>query len=66
MVTWFEVISELFVNVAAAWFVVVFIEPQITALTTREKILALMFRLFLGILSLFIAKYFRDKSRRKK
>lgn len=27
--TWFEIISELFVNISVGWLAVVFIEPQI-------------------------------------
>jgi len=66
MLIWYQIISELFVNIAAAWFVVIFIEPQISDLSSKEKILALIFRSCLGILSLFFAKYFREKTRRKR
>lgn len=62
---WFEILSELFVNFAAAWFAVVFIETQITDIRTIEEILQLTLRFILGILSLFIAKYLREKGRKK-
>lgn len=58
---WFIVLSELFVNLSAGWFVVVFIEPQINPPLTVEKLLALIFKLILGILSLVIAKYLREE-----
>lgn len=66
MKTWFEILSELFVNVAAGWFGAVFIETQLNEINTIQEFLLLIFRFFLGIISLFAAKYFRQKSRRKK
>lgn len=65
VIVWFEIISELFVNISAAWFAVVFIGPQISPLRTTEDFLLLMLRVGFGIISLFTAKYFRQKSRRK-
>lgn len=62
---WLEILSELFVNFAAAWFAVVFIETQITEIRTIEEILQLTLRFILGILSLFVAKYLREKGRKK-
>lgn len=62
---WFEILSELFVNFAAAWFAVVFIETQITEIASIKDFLLLIFRFILGILSLLIAKYLREKGRRK-
>lgn len=63
---WYQIISELFVNIAAAWFGAAFIETQINIPDTGKDILSLIFRFLTGILSLFIAKYFREKVRRKK
>ncbi|MEK7543731.1 MAG: hypothetical protein AAB557_02590 [Patescibacteria group bacterium] len=55
---WFEIVSELFVNLSAGWFAVVFIEPQLGTLKTPWE---LLFRFFLGIISLFIAKSLREE-----
>ncbi len=57
-IVWFEIVSELFVNLAAGWFAVVFIEPQLGTLKTGWE---LLFRFFLGITSLFIAKSLREE-----
>jgi len=62
---WFEVISDLFVNIAAAWFVAAFIETQFYSFHSQEDIFLLLFKILNGILSLFAAKYLREKSRRK-
>lgn len=60
---WYQVISELFVNLAAGWFGVVLFEPQLGSIRTREDILWLIFKVLLGIISLFGAKYWREKSK---
>lgn len=65
MAIWLDVLSETFVNISAAWFAVAIIEPQINLIRTQKDILALMFKLFLGIISLVIAKYFREKSQKQ-
>lgn len=57
--TWFEILSELFVNLAAGWFAVVFIEPQI-GLNNRWL---LFFKFLLGILTLVVAKMFREEGK---
>jgi len=62
---WFEVISELFVNIAAAWFAFVFIENQLSTIHSVEDVFGLILRTLLGILSLFIAKFLREKARKK-
>jgi hypothetical protein len=54
---WLGILSELFINLAAGWFGVVFIVVNIDGKTTFEN---LIFKTFLGILSLLIAKQFRQ------
>ena len=66
MVVWFQIISELFVNIAAAWFGAVFIEPQINPITSFEDFLVLILRFGVGIISLFAAKFFREKRGKRK
>lgn len=61
MATWFDVLSELFVNISAAWFAVAVIEPQINIIQTKQDLLTLIFKLFLGIISLVVAKHLREK-----
>ena len=63
---WFQIISELFVNLAAGWFGAVFIEIQISKIQSSADILLLIFKFNIGILSLFIAKFLREKSKRRK
>lgn len=65
MKTWFQIGSELFVNLAAGWFAIVFIEPQVSELTP-ETILVLTARLVVGILSLYAAKKLREEAERRK
>ena len=60
---WYQILSELFVNFAAAWFAVVFIEPQINPIQTAQDFGALIVRFGFGILSLLAAKYLRERSR---
>lgn len=62
---WFEVLSDLFVNISAGWFGVVFIEPQLGLVNTKVDIFWLLFKILSGIISLFIAKYFKEKARIK-
>ena len=65
MVIWFEIISELFVNISAGWFAVAFVDIQtVIVAPSYEKILILIFKAFFGIISLFIAKFFREKVRK--
>lgn len=64
MKIWFEILSELFVNLAAGWFAVVFIEPQITDLDVGQAILPLTLRFLLSILSLIVAKILKEKIRK--
>ena len=65
-IMWFQIISELFVNLAAGWFGVVFIQPYLESIRTPEDILWLLFKTLSGIISLFIAKYLREKSQRRR
>ena len=58
----FSVLSDLMVNLAAGWFALVFIEPQISGLS-KEIILPLIFRLVAGIVCLAIAKKFREEAK---
>jgi len=61
---WFGILSDLFVNIAAAWFAVVFVEVQVSSFQTGENVLVLLLKLLVGILSLFLAKYLREKAGR--
>lgn len=58
---WLEVLSELFVNIAAGWFAIVFIEPQLGGI---RSIGPLLFRLILGMFSLVVAKFFREEAKK--
>lgn len=62
MTSWFRILSELFVNLAAAWFGLIFIEPRINP---NVDLVILTIRFLFGILSLLVAKYFRDKNYEK-
>lgn len=66
MLVWYQIISELFVNLAAGWFGVVFIQPYVDSIHTSQDILWLLFKVLSGIMSLFTAKFFREKSRRRR
>lgn len=57
--TWFEILSELFVNLAAGWFAVILIEPYVGV----KNVWLLFFKLFLGIVTLMLAKVFREEGR---
>lgn len=59
--TWFEVLSELFVNLSAGWFMLVLVELHIGSM---ENIWLLIYRFFLGMLTLTIAKLFREESKK--
>lgn len=59
--TWFLVLSELFVNIAAAWFGLVFIETQLSSVRGFGDVSNLIFKFLIGILSLVIAKVFRSR-----
>lgn len=61
---WLEILSELFVNLAAGWFALVFIEPRFSSLDTFEMFLVLTAKGSLGILSLLLAKYLREEARK--
>ena len=63
---WYQLISELFVNLAAGWFAVVFIQPYIEPIQSAQDILWLLFKTLSGIISMFAAKFFREKSQRRK
>ena len=60
---WFEITSELFINLAAGWFAVVFIEPQISGFTPQTFSI-LTIRFTAGIVTLALAKRFRDEAKR--
>ncbi len=57
--TWFSIISDLFVNLAAGWFGVVFIVP-IQSKRVKVKFWLLTTNLVLGILCLEIAFLLRS------
>lgn len=61
---WFEILSDLFVDLASALLVIVFIEPIFIPLKTTEDILALTSKLSLGILFLILVKKFREDSKK--
>lgn len=63
---WFEVLSELFVNIAAAWFIAVFVESRINTINSVVAVSTLIIKFGLGIMSLFAAKYFRERAKRRK
>lgn len=59
--TWFEIFSELFVNLAAGWYALVFIEPQLSGSVNG---LALFLRFIFGTISLIAAKQFREEAKK--
>ncbi len=66
MKVWFEIISELFVNLAAGWLGVVFGDmPIVVNSPSLSNIVALLFKFILAIICLLIAKYFKQKIRRR-
>ncbi|MBI3577740.1 hypothetical protein HY086_06915 [Candidatus Gottesmanbacteria bacterium] len=58
--TWLEILSDLFVNIAAGWFALVFIEPQLASVL---NISALILRFLSGMMSLMIAKQFKEEAK---
>lgn len=60
---WLEILSDLFVDLAAALLIVVFIEPIFVPLKTVEDFLALTSKFLLGILFLLLAKKLREDSK---
>ncbi len=58
---WFEIFSELFVNFSAGLFGLVFVELPIIS---QKNVWLLLFRLLLAIVTLAIAKRFREESKK--
>jgi len=54
--SWLNILADLLINIAASWLILVFIEPQ----TGKINITILLSRLIFAILSLIVAKYFKD------
>ena len=54
--SWLNILADLLVNISASWLMLVFIEPQ----TAKINILTLLSRIIFAILSLVVAKYFKD------
>ena len=63
--TWFGILSELCVNLAAGLFIFIFIEPIISPAENMslEDLLLLTHKLASGILLLILAKKLREDSR---
>lgn len=61
---WFQILSELFINLSAGWFGLVLIENQFNK-KSSDDVLGLILRILIGIISLFIAKLFREKAEQK-
>ncbi len=61
---WLEILSELFVNLAAGWFGVVFVEQNIKPISSFGDVFILTFKTGLGILSLTLAKKFREDAKK--
>ena len=55
---WFEILSELLVNLSAFWLSLLLIEPQIVS---KFNFFLLLVRLIAGIISLLIAKHLREE-----
>jgi len=62
--SWLEILSEFFVNIAAGWFGIIFIEPQIAPIRDITDVLALTFKGIFGIVSLVLAKILREETRK--
>lgn len=60
---WLVILSELFVDISAAWFTITFIEPQLVGKEIKDMFFPLTSRFIFGIVTLLLAKYLRDKSR---
>ena len=58
--SWSDILSDLFVNLAAAWFAEVLIETQLSKNTSFD---VLILRFIFGILSLLVVKFLRDHSK---
>lgn len=63
MKIWLEIISEWLVNISAGWFAVAVIEPNFGQGVSFEAIGPLTLRLTAGIVSLMLAKVFRERAR---
>lgn len=59
---WFDVLSDLFVNISAGWFAVVFIESNIESIDNRLDVFYLLLRIVSAIVALVIAKIFRQEA----
>lgn len=58
-----EVLSEVFANLSASWFAIILVSPGIFGLSSFREILKLLtFNIPLGILSLGIAMYLKERS----
>lgn len=62
MNSWLSVLSDLFVNLAAGWFALILIELQISKFDSAT-FLSLTGRFVVAILTLLIAKIFREKTK---
>lgn len=60
MKTWFQIISELLIDLSAGIIVLVFIEQQLTG-----SLSLLTVRMIFVIVSLVLAKYLRDQTKIK-
>ena len=60
LLNWFEILSDLLVNLSSGWFALILLEPGINP---KINFWILTNRFFFGILSLSIAKYLKDKSK---
>jgi hypothetical protein len=63
MKIWLEIISEWLVNISAGWFAVAVIEPNFNQVFGSDEIASLTLRFTFGIVSLMLAKLFRERSR---
>ena len=59
-----NVLSQLFINLSAGWFGIVFIIPGVTKLETFDDFLWLTKNVLLGILALLIAMILSEKGGR--
>lgn len=67
MKIWSQILSELFINISSAWFVVAATDiPKLYITFTIANILGLLFKFILGILSLIGAQVLRASIRRKR
>lgn len=63
---WFLIMSELLVNLAAAWFGAAFIVPNFTGFQIPWSVLLLLGDLGIGIIFLLVAFKLRKMSKRRK